>query len=588
MKQFFISFFGTLTGIFVSIIILGLIVAGFFAAAVSMSDKPFRLKQKSILHIKLDDILPERSSNPSFRELYKDPDGGLKKKIGLNDFLENIQKAKADSNIKGIYLDLSFIPSGIATVEEVRNALIDFKKSGKFIISYSEIYTQKAYYLASVADKIYLNPTGFMEWKGIGSQVMFYKGLLNKLEIEMQIFRHGKFKSAIEPFDLEKMSDANRKQIKAYTGSIWNHLVQGVSVARKIEMGELNRFADEILIQNADSAVKYGLVDELKFKDEIIDIFRSKLELKEKDKINFVSIEEIDKSERKSRSKAKEKIALIYAVGSIEGGQGDDNTIGSDKISKTIRDARKDSTIKAIVLRVNSPGGSALASDVIWREVVLAQKEKPVIVSMGNVAASGGYYIACAADVIVADPNTITGSIGVFGLLPNMKNFFNNKLGITIDTANTNGHSDFGSVFRPVTSFEGAVIQKSVEEIYRDFITKVGKGRKMSTDKVDSIGQGRVWSGVDAKRIGLVDELGGIEHAIALAAKRAKLEDYKLIELPKLKDPFQEFFNDWSDDSEAMVLSKEMGEYYQYYRSFKSMVNSKGVQARLPYDLIIE
>ena len=588
MKQFFISFLGTLTALLVAVLIFVLVIAGMFSAAVSIGEKTFHVKTNSVLHIKLDTPINDRGTKNPFKNF---DFGSMKSQpdLGLNDILENIKQAKTDSSIRGIYIDISFIPSGIATVEAIRNSLLDFKKSGKFIISYSEFYTQKAYYLASVSDKIYLNPQGLLEWKGISTQVMFFKGLFNKLDVDMQIFRHGKFKSAVEPFDLEKMSAANRKQTMAYTGSIWDYLLKGISAERKISVDELNKMADDMLIENAESAVKYGLADELKFKDEVLDILKSKLSIQEKDKINFVSIGDYDRSVKKINNKTKEKIAVVYAEGEIRGGDGDDEVIGSERISKALRDARTDTTIKAIVLRVNSPGGSALASDVIWREVLLTQKVKPIIVSMGNVAASGGYYIACAADAIVAEPNTITGSIGVFGLLPNLQKFYNNKLGITIDTANTNRHSDIGSVFRPVKPEEAAVIQKSVEKIYTDFITKVADGRKMTPAEVDSIGQGRVWSGIDAKKIGLVDELGGIEVALAMAAKKAKLENYKLVELPKLKDAFEELLKEFSgDDGESKIMQKELGEYYQQYKYMKSITNLKGVQARLPYDIVIE
>lgn len=588
MKQFFISFLGTIAGILVSVFILFLIIAGIVAVMISSSgEKPLIVKPNSVLQIKLDKEITERSSDNPFGN-FDFISRSLESKSGLNEILKSIQKAKLDNNIKGIYLDLSTVGAGIATVEEIRNALLDFKTSGKFIISYGEIFTQKAYYLASVADKIYINPQGILVWKGLSAQITFFKGTLNKLDIDVQIFRHGKFKSAIEPFDLEAMSAANRKQTMAYIGSIWNHILDGVSASRKITVGDLNKIANNMLVQNAEEAVSYKLADSLMYKDQVLSNLRKVLFLKENQKINFVDLDAYSLApEIKKVYVSKDKIALIYAVGTIEGGEGDEETIGSEGISRAIREARLDSGVKAIVLRVNSPGGSALASDVIWREVVLAQKAKPVVVSMGDVAASGGYYIACAADAIVAQPNTITGSIGVFGILPNAKKFLNEKLGITVDTVNTNKYSDVGALYRPVRPEEALVIQKSIENIYHSFISKVADGRKISISNVDSIGQGRVWSGIDAKAIGLVDELGGIETAFKLAAKKAHLEHYKILSLPKQKSAFEKLIRQVSGELESKILTHELGEYSEYYQQLKSSVSAKGIQARIPYQVII-
>lgn len=591
MKSFWGSFFGTLIGVFVTLFIVVLLFIGFIISSVSQissqQEKRVKIKENSVLHIKFDKDIPERSSkNPfdsfSFGDFEKPP-------IGLNDILSNIENAKEDDNIKGIYIDITSIPAGIATLEEIRNALIDFKSSEKFIVAYSEIYSQGAYYLASVADKIYLNPEGIVEFKGLSAQVMFYKKLLEKLEIEMQIFRHGKFKSATEPFFLDKMSPASREQTMSYAGSIWNYIIEGISKQRNISAEDLNKYADNLLVTNAESALQYKLVDRLLYKDEMLAILAELTGAKSADKINYVDMHKYRHAKVKDVPATKNKIAVIYASGNIESGDGDENSIGSERISKAIREARLDSNVKAIVLRVNSPGGSALASDVIWREMTLAKKAKPIIVSMGDLAASGGYYIACAADAIIAHPNTITGSIGVFGLLPNMKNLFANKLGITVDTVNTNKHSDVLSVFRPVTKDEGALMHKWVEEVYTDFIGKVGEGRGMTPAQVDSIGQGRVWSGVDGKRIGLVDEFGGIKDAITLAAKKAELVEYRIIDLPKQKDPFEEIMNDLFDQNEIIEekLKQEFGSSYDNYQRMKNVLKHKGVQMRLPYDVVI-
>jgi protease IV len=595
MKPFWGSFLGTLVGVFVTLIFIFLIFVGILFSSISQLsktvDKTISIKHNSILHIKLENDIPERSSN---NPLGNFSFGGSFEKmpIGLNDILSNIEKAKEDDNIKGIYLDIASIPAGIATVEEIRNALIDFKlgNSKKFIVAYSEGYSQGAYYLATVADKIYLNPQGMVDFKGLSRQVMFYKKLLDKLEVEMQIFRHGKFKSATEPYFLDKMSVANREQTSTYIKSIWDYTVEGISKQRNISVEDLNKYADNMLITDGESALSYKLVDQLVYKDEMLDILAELSGAKSADKVSYINMHKyLHASEKKAEAPSKNKIAIIYASGTIDGGEGDDKSIGSENISKAIREARLDNDVKAIVLRVNSPGGSALASDVIWREMVLAKKAKTVVVSMGDVAASGGYYIACAADAIVAHPNTITGSIGVFGVFPNMQNLLANKLGITVDTVNTNKHSDILSPYRPVGKDESEVIQKWIENIYTDFITKVGQGRKMQPADVDSIGQGRVWSGADAKKIGLIDKLGGIKDAITLAASKANLKSYNIIELPKQKEPFQEFFNTVFDQN-AMIDSKlkqEMGSTYENYRNLKNTMKYKGVQMRMPYDIVI-
>jgi protease IV len=521
--------------------------------------------------------------------------------MGLNEILKSIKKAETDTNIKGIYLDLNNdVAASAATLEEVRNALIGFKTSKKFIYAYAETYSQKSYYLASVADKIYLHPEGELTFKGLSAQIMYYKNALEKLNIEMQVFRHGKFKSAVEPFLLDKMSAPNRLQMETLLNSIWKNMLDAVSKQRGISTEELQSMADELKISSPDDAKQLKLVDELKYKDEVMDILKAKLGVKEKDKINFVSLNNYAKAKEKGKKeeekeedfnakKSEKKLAVVYAVGSIESGSGDDETIGSETIAKAIKDARTDSSVKAIVLRVNSPGGSALASDVIWREVVLAKKVKPVVVSMGDVAASGGYYISCAADRIFAEPNTITGSIGVFGVLPNAKKLFNEKLGINIDTANTAKHSDLGTPYRAASEVEAAYIQKGVEKVYDTFTKRVAEGRGMKQADVDSIGQGRVWSGADALNIKLVDELGGINDAIKYTANKASLKEgeYKIVGYPKQKDPLKEFLKGKKDDEEAKLLKENLGVFYEYAKSIQCILKVKGVQARLPFDFMI-
>ena len=582
--------FASALGLVVGIFLLFAILIGIGAA---MGDQQVtEVKDKSVLHIKLDFEIKERGANGPFGNF--DPSTfESKPSVGLNDILKSLKNAANDDKIKGIYLDMQSVPAGMATVEEIRNALLDFKESGKWIVSYSEIYTQKAFYLASVSDELWLNPQGMVEWKGLGAQMMFMKGLFEKLEVEPQIIRYGKFKSAVEPLILDKMSEANRLQTMTYMSDLWNKMLTGISEGRGKSVEELDKMAQDATIQNGKDALENGLVDALLFKDQVIDNLRARLDIEDEDeKINFIGLvtyknAPTPKDEDKKASK-KEKIAVIYAVGGIEGGQGDDETIGSEKISAEIRKARKDDKIKAIVLRVNSPGGSALASDVIWREVVLAREVKPVVVSMGDVAASGGYYIACAADTILAQPNTITGSIGVFGVLMNAQKMVNNKLGIMIDTVKTNRFADLGTPFRPLSEVERDIIQNGVNEIYLDFITKVAQGRGMTTAEVDSIGQGRVWSGEDALEIGLVDLLGGIDDAVEIAAGMAKVENYRVVEYPAQKDPMQALVEDITGKGEEAFLKHRLGQYYEYVKDVEELMNMKGVQARMPYQLYID
>lgn len=576
-------------GFFLMFLIFFFIMMGIIMSVASFSKKEVVVVPKNtVLHLKFDEEVADRSSNNPFSNLnvfnLKSSDTP-----GLNEILESLKKAKDDENIKGIYLDLGTVPSGIATVEEIRNALIDFKKSGKFIICYGEVFTQKAYYLASVADKIYLNPEGIIDFKGLNGEVMFYKGLLEKLDVDVQIIRHGKFKSAVEPFIYDKMSEPNKEQTLKYLTSIWDHLLDGISTYRKISKDDLNAIADSFSIKKAADAVTYKLADKLMYKDELLAELRTKLGLGDNDKISMLSLSKYVDAPNKNKkaSTSKNKIAVIYALGSIESGKGDDKTIGSEKISEAIRKARLDSTVKAIVLRVNSPGGSALASDVIWREVLLAKKVKPVVASMGDVAASGGYYISCAATKIVADPTTITGSIGVFGMVPNLKGLFNNKLGITVDNVKTNNYADFGTTYRPLTESEKDIYQVDVENIYQTFITHVAEGRGMTTDQVDSIGQGRVWSGADALKIGLIDEFGGLEKAIEVAAKLAKIEDYKIQSLPAQKELIEQILESLQGGSDETFLKAQLGETYEYYKYIQGIKNMKGVQARMPYSIYV-
>jgi len=592
MKQFFKYVLATIVGlIFTSIII---VIIGVAIIASASSDKGSHVDANSVLHISFNGNIPERTPNNPLAGL---PFLGLddNKDVGLNDILADIKKAKTDDNIKGIFLDESYIESQQATVEEIRNALIDFKKSGKFIIAYAEVYTQSFYYLASVADKVYINPKGIFEFKGFSSQITFLKGALDKLGIEAQIIKVGTYKSAVEPLFLTKMSDANRLQVTSYLGSLYDHFLTNIGKSRNISKDSLFNYANNLSIQFPEDALKYKLVDGLKYKDEILDELRARTGTEKKSTVPSIELKDYTKSDadkdddnNDKNSSSKNRIAIIYASGEINGGDGDDNTIGSERISKALRKARLDNKVKAVVLRVNSPGGSSLASDVIWREVMLTKKEKPIIVSMGDLAASGGYYISCAADSIFAEPNTITGSIGIFAILPNMQKLFNDKLGITFDGVTTGKYADLGDISKPLSPDERAILQNQVNHGYDDFTKAVAAGRHKTQAYINSIGQGRVWTGAQAIKIGLVDRLGNINDAINSAAKMAKLSDYKLIEYPEQKSFLDKFGSNFNVEMKTRAIKSELGDNYKYYEQIKGVTQMMCTpQTRLPYDILI-
>ncbi|MBU0697419.1 MAG: signal peptide peptidase SppA [Bacteroidetes bacterium] len=586
MKQFFKFVFASMLGFILSAIVIFIILIAGITAVISSSSNKVEIKDNTILHVNLNLPITERSASNPLDNLDIGPFKG-EKMLGLDEILKSIKTAKTDDHIKGIYLDVTYMMTGFATIEEIRNALVDFKKSGKFIIAYSEIYTQGAYYLASVADKIYLNPQGILELKGFSSEITFYKGALDKLNIEAQIIKVGTYKSAVEPYILEKMSDANRLQTTALLGSLYQHFTAEIAASRKIPQDSIIAIADGIKSRAPEDAVKYKLVDALKYKDEVLAELKSKTGIDEKDNLKTVSITEYAKSIDKSNS-ASDRIAVIYANGDINGGEGDENSIGSEGISRALRKARLDDKVKAIVFRVNSPGGSSLASDVIWREVVLTKKVKPIIVSMGDYAASGGYYISCAADSIFAEPNTITGSIGVFAIIPNMKGFFNDKLGVTFDNVKTGKFADLGDITRPLTPAEKLILQTEVNRTYADFTKRVAEGRHLSQAYVDSIGQGRVWTGEQAIKLKLVDKLGHIDDAIAAAAKKANLKEYKIVNYPEIKSGFMGLIDNSEDKIQTYMVKKELGLNYTYYQQLKEITNMKGIQARMPYQIKVQ
>ncbi|MES2428488.1 MAG: signal peptide peptidase SppA [Bacteroidota bacterium] len=586
MKQFFKFVLATIVGIILSTVVLVLVIIGIVAAA--GNDKTVDVDANSILHISIKNPIAERTpnnplANLSFLGLNGD------KSIGLKDILANIKKAKTDDNIKGIFLDESYMLSGQGTTEEIRNALIDFKKSGKFIVAYSEVYTKGFYYLASVADKVYINPKGFIEFDGFNSQVTFFKGALDKLGIEAQVIKVGTYKSAVEPMVLTKMSDANRLQVTSYLGSLYDHFLTGISKSRGINKDSLFVYADQMRIKRPEDALKHKLVDGLKYKDELLGELKQRLNVKVKDNINSVELADYTKSDDDTKTASSNRIAMVYASGDIAGGDGDDNSIGSEALSKALRKVRMDDKVKAVVLRVNSPGGSSLASDVIWREVMLTKKVKPIIVSMGDVAASGGYYISCAADSIFAEPNTITGSIGIFAILPNMQKLFNDKLGITFDGVKTGKFADLGNTGRPLTPEERAILQNEIDHGYDDFTKAVAAGRHKTQAYINSIGQGRVWTGEQAIKIGLVDRLGNIDDAVKAAAKKANLKDYRLVAYPEQKSVFNKLSESLSVEMKTRMLKSELGENYNIYQQIKNIKSMMRTPLmRMEYDVVVK
>ena len=591
MNIFWKAFFASLLAILIASFLMIIVLAGMISAFTSFKDQTVTIKDQSLLLLKLDSRIVERKSNNPFED-FEFPGIKSSTTTGLNQIISCIEKAKTDNRIKGIFLELSDIRAGYASVEEIRNALIDFKTSGKFIYTYSDMISQKAYYLATVSDSLIINPMGILDFRGLNAENTFFKKAFDKFGIEMQVVRgkNNKFKSAVEPFMLDKMSDSNREQTSVYLNSIWNHVLKGISERRAIPIDSLKRYADEVMtFQKIDKAIRYKFFDNSKYRDLVLEDFRKLTGLGANAEIPVVSVGEYDKVPKTidPTGLPKDRIAIVYAEGEIDGGTEGPYQIDSKEVSKGIREARTDSAVKAIVLRVNSPGGSAYGSEVIWREVVLAQKVKPVIVSMGDYAASGGYYIACGADAIIANPTTISGSIGVFGIIPNLSGLLTDKIGITFDNVSTNEHSDMPSITRKMTPFEMNLMQSYVESTYETFITHVSDGRKKSTTFVDSIGQGRIWSGENGKLNGLVDEFGGLKDALKLAASKAGIQHYRIKELPKQKDTFDELMKSLSNKVQNSILQSKLGESYHLWEDFSRESRANGIYARMPYNLEI-
>jgi protease-4 len=588
MKQFFKYTLASLLGsILTFAILIGILIAIISAFVAGFSEQEAIIDDNSVLKLRLATDIPDKASDNPFSNIDFISMTSTKT-MGLNNILKNIEKAKKDDKIKGIFLDVGSIPSGLGTVEEIRNKLIDFKESGKFIIAYSSGYTQKSYYLASVADKIYLNPEGSFDWKGLYSQVIFFKGALDKLGIEAQIFRHGQFKSAVEPFFTDKMSEASKLQTITLIQSIWDDMCTKISKSRNIEIEQLNLIADSLWAYDAKTAKEYKFVDGLVYYDEVLAELKTMSKSEEDPEDFIVSLSDYASVKIKTKANnSKDKIAVIFAEGEIIDGGKSEGSLAGDWMAEIIREVREDEDIKAVVLRVNSPGGSGLASDIMWREITLTKEKKPVVVSMGNLAASGGYYIACPANYIFALPSTLTGSIGVFGMLPNVEKLMTEKLGITVDGVGTNAQSDFGQITRKTTTSEANLIQNQVEEFYDTFIQKVADGRGLTKAEVDSIGQGRVWSGLNAIEIGLVDEIGGLNDAVAKAASLANLSEYRLIEYPQKEDAFETFIKDYNKNVTEKVIKETLNKNYKFWQIIKNAQNMSGIQARMEYELEI-
>lgn len=587
-RKFWRVVLGSMVGFVLANIIVGVLGILMFLGMIASFQKldnttSTTVKDNSVLLVDLATPISERAVDIPF-----DFGEYAQQEMGLDKILTAISTAAIDSKIKGIYLKSSTVGGAPASVKAIRDALLDFKKSGKFIYAYSDVYAQNGYYMATVADKVLLNPSGDLSLKGYAFQVMFYKNLIDKMDVDVQIFRHGQFKSAVEPYFLDKMSAANREQMSTLANSLWTVFVQDIAKARKIPVEELNNIADNLLCSSPKEALNLRLVDQLGYADEAEKLVKAKLNLGNDDKVNYVTVGQYAKS-LPEKSTSGRKVAVFYAYGDISDGKGDsERGIYSETFVKEFRKAYKDQDVKAIVLRVNSPGGSALASENIWHEIEKAKDAgKKIVVSMGDYAASGGYYISCNADYIIAEPNTITGSIGVFGMIPSVQRFLKNKVGITIDQVGSNKHADQGSLFRPLDELESQKLQASIEEIYGTFTKRVADGRKLTVSYVDSIGQGRVWAGSDALRLGLVDELGSLDDAVAKAAELALLDDYNVCYYPKQKDWFSLLFN-MKDDAVDAAVRQRMGQFYYIFDGMQQMLQYEGVQARMPMTFTIE
>lgn len=585
-KTFLASCLGSLVALIALFFIMIMISAGIVAGLAGGSEERVMVSENSVLQLNLDvQITEQQVENPFAGVLGSEPPS-----VGLLQLKQAIKNAKTDPKIKGIFLNVSYPITGFSTIEEIRQSLFDFREEGKWVIAYADAMSEGAYYLASAADKVYLNPEGEVEFNGLAVEVTFFKKMFDKLEVKPEIFRVGEFKSAVEPFMLEKMSPANRLQLTEMVNSIYDHMITRISEARGIEKTKLREISDKMLVRNATLSVEHGLVDSLLYYDQVLAELRNKLDLKNEAKVKFIKYSKYIKSYSSEKaSLSSNEVAVIVADGTILPGNDDQGVIGGDAFAAEIRKARENDKVKAIVIRINSPGGSFVASDIMWREVTLAAEKKPVIASMSDYAASGGYYLAMGCDTIVAQPHTITGSIGIFSVLFDASGLLSNKLGITFDDVKTGEYGDMITISRPLTETEKNVWQKRTEEIYETFTSKAAAGRNMAHDKLKEIASGRVWTGVQAKERGLVDVLGNYNDAIEIAAEKAGIAgDYNVRLYPSQKPFFQKLMESIEENARVSAIKEEMGDNYIYYQYWQRVKTYNGTQALMPYEFIIQ
>jgi protease-4 len=588
--QFLKNVLSTIVGLFLFCFIFFMVIVIIGVAAGSSNEDVVKVKDNSVIELDISDVTQDYAGKfiyKDFSMLDSEP------KEGLTDVLNAIEAAKDDKKIKGITLTNTNSFLGMAQAKALRDRLEDFKKSGKFVVSYADSFSQTDYYLNSVADTIYLNPIGSLDFKGLSSEVMFFKDLQEKTGIKMEVIRHGKYKSAVEPFLSNEMSPENREQISVLLNSIWSAVASDISKSRKIPVDSLNSIAENLSARTAEMAKATRLIDKLGYEDEFHNGIRKALKVKKDEDYNSVTILDYVKANALSDllSAAKDKIAVIYAQGEIMGGEGDINIIGEGAMRESLKKAREDKDVKAIVLRVDSPGGDALTSELIWREIEITKKKKPVVVSMGNLAASGGYYISCNASRIFAEPNTITGSIGVFGVLPNFTGI-SNKMGIHTEQVSTHSNAAGYSLFSPLQDKTRNIIQESIEDIYSTFVNRVATGRKMTFEQVDAIAQGRVWTGSDAVKNGLVDELGGLDEAVAYAAKLGKTDSYTTQAYPQFERSVDDILKSLSGmpfaKTKEEFIKEEVGqENYKMIERIRRASQLRGAQTIMPYEITI-
>ena len=590
MKDFLKYTLATIVGVLACSIIVAIIGIVSIVGIAASSSTTTTVSENSLFKLEIKGEVTERMVDNPFASLVSEEQTVL----GLNDVLSSIEKAANNDFIKGIYLEAGGIVASPASIEEIRNALVRFKQTGKFVVAYGDNYTQADYYICSVADKVILNPQGMVDWHGMASQTIYLKDLLAQLGIEMEVFKVGTYKSAVEPYTSMEMSDENREQITAYTSSIWNTMVEGVSLSRNLTSEQLNQYADEyIAFSGAEAILKSGLIDTLLYLDGTKAYLKQLMDTEEDERLAVLTLDDVKNIQKNvPLDKSGNIIAMYYAEGQIvdapSTGMGTTPEIVGEKVATDLRKLRDDETVKAVILRVNSPGGSAFASEQIWNEVVKLKEKKPVIVSMGDYAASGGYYISCAADTIIAQPSTLTGSIGIFGMFPNPHKLINDKLKLNVETVKTNKLADFGSMARPFNSDERAIMQRYINQGYATFIQRCAHGRQMSTADIEAVAQGRVWTGEMALDLGLIDLLGDIELAKEIAAEKAGIESYTLISYPEEQDPFAMLLDQTREGYIEARIGKVIGQFKEELNLIYNLENMSALQARLPYTIHLE